>query len=68
MGTYSIYFNRKNKNPLYPKSYVLRVVENCFSLVHKYNLKHKDEPLRVYATYLEYLDGARASGRDAIAN
>ena len=46
----------KNKNPLYPKSYVLRVVENCFSLVHKYNLKHKDEPLRVYATYLEYLD------------
>lgn len=46
----------KNKNPLYPKSYVLRVVENCFSLVHKYNLKHKDEPLRVYATYLEYVD------------
>lgn len=46
----------KNKNPLYPKSYVLRVVENCFSLVHKYNLKHKDEPLRVYGTYLEYVD------------
>ena len=46
----------KNKNPLYPKSYVLRVVENCFSLVHKYNLEHKDEPLRVYATYLEYVD------------
>ena len=46
----------KNKNPLYPKSYVLRVVENCFSLVHKYNLEHKDEPLRVYGTYLEYVD------------
>lgn len=46
----------KNKNPLYPKSYVLRVAENCFSLVHKYNLEHKDEPLRVYGTYLEYVD------------
>lgn len=46
----------KNNNPLYPKSYVLKVAENCFSLVHSYNLEHKDEPLRVYATYLEYLD------------
>lgn len=46
----------KNKNPLYPKSYVLKVVENCFSLVHNYNKEHPDKPLRVYATYLEYLD------------
>lgn len=47
----------KNKNPLYPKSYVLRVVENCFKLVYNYNKEHdEDEQLRVYATYLEYLD------------
>lgn len=46
----------KNKNPLYPKSYVLKVVENCFNLVHEYNLEHKDAPLRVYKTYLEYLN------------
>lgn len=46
----------KNKNPLYPKSYVLRVAENCFSLVYKYNQEHdEDEQLRVYSTYLEFL-------------
>lgn len=47
----------KRGNPLYPKSYVLKVVENCFSLVYKWNKEHPDEePLRVYATYLEYLN------------
>ena len=46
----------KNGNPLYPKSYVLKVAENCFSLVSKWNKEHPDEePLRVYSTYLEYL-------------
>ena len=45
----------KQGNPLYPKSYVLRVMENCFSLVHKYNKEHPDEPLKVYSTYLECL-------------
>lgn len=43
------------KNPLCPKSYVLKVVENCFKLVHDYNMTH-DEPLRVYSTYVDYLD------------
>lgn len=46
----------KQHNPLYPKSYVLKVMENCFSLVHKYNEEHPDdEPLKVYSTYLECL-------------
>lgn len=46
----------KNGNPLYPKSYVLGVVEKGFKLIHDYNKAHKDEkPLRAYATFLEYL-------------
>ena len=46
----------KNGNALYPKSYVLGVVEKGFKLIHDYNETHKDEePLRVYATFLEYL-------------
>lgn len=44
----------KNKNPLCPKSYVLKVAENCFSLVAQYNRMHNDK-LRVYRTYLDYL-------------
>ena len=44
-------------NPIVPKSYLLKVVENGFKLVHDYNEAHPDqEPLRVYATFLEYLD------------
>lgn len=44
-------------NPMIPKSYLLKVVENGFRLVHEYNEAHPDqEPLRVYATFLEYLD------------
>lgn len=46
----------KQHNPLYPKSYVLKVTEHCFRLVHDYNLSHPDTPLRIYATYLDYLD------------
>lgn len=46
----------KNGNIYYPKSYVLKVVENGFKLIHDYNVEHPDqEPLRVYDTYLEYL-------------
>ena len=46
----------KNGNVLYPKSYVLGVVEKGFKLVHDYNETHKNEkPLRVYATFLEYM-------------
>lgn len=46
----------KQGNPLYPKSYVLDVVEKGFKLIHDYNITHKDEePLRAYATFIEYL-------------
>ena len=46
----------KNGNALYPKSYVLGAVEKGFKLIHDYNKTHKEEePLRVYATFLEYL-------------
>ena len=46
----------KNGNVLYPKSYVLGVVEKGFKLIHDYNEAHKDQkPLRAYATFLEYL-------------
>lgn len=46
----------KEGNPLYPKSYVLGVVEKGFKLVHDYNQAHPDdEPLRVYDTFLDYL-------------
>lgn len=46
----------KNKNVLYPKSYVLDVVEKGFKLIYEYNETHKNrKPLRAYATFLEYL-------------
>lgn len=46
----------KNQNPLYPKEYVLKVVEHCFKLVNNYNAEHRNKkPLRVYSTFLEYL-------------
>lgn len=46
----------KSGDQLYPKAYVLKVVEHCFSLVSKYNAEHRNQkPLRVYATFLEYL-------------
>lgn len=44
----------KNGNPLYPRDYVLKVVEKCFSLVSAYN-KENDTNLKVYCTFLEYL-------------
>lgn len=46
----------KNGNQLYPKQYVLNVVEHCFKLVSQYNSEHSDKkPLKLYATFLEYL-------------
>lgn len=46
----------KHGNPLYPKSYVLSVVENGFNIISSYNTEHRDEePLRCYATFLDYL-------------
>jgi hypothetical protein len=43
-------------NPLYPKTYLLRVVENGFNIIYQYNKEHPDEePLRCYATFLDYL-------------
>lgn len=44
----------KQGNPLYPKAYVLGVVEHCFKLVHDYNKEH-DEKLKLYNTFLRYL-------------
>ena len=47
----------KNGNPMYPREYVLEVVEKGFKLIHDYNESHPDqEPLRAYATFLEYLE------------
>lgn len=46
----------KEGNLLYPKSYVLDTVEKGFKLIHEWNRAHPDdEPLRAYATFLEYL-------------
>ena len=45
-----------NENPMYPKSYVLRIVEKAFRLIHDYNKNNDGEPLRVYATILSYLE------------
>ena len=46
----------KNGNPLYPKSYLLSVVEKGFKLIHDYNAEHRNKkPLKAYATFLEYL-------------
>lgn len=46
----------KQGNLLYPKEYVLNVVEKGFKLVYDYNCTHRNKkPLRVYSTFLEYL-------------
>lgn len=46
----------KQGNILYPKEYVLGVVEKGFKLIHDYNCTHRNKkPLRVYSTFLEYL-------------
>lgn len=45
----------KNNNPLYPASYVLKVVENAFRLVHDFNVSHPDAKLKLYETFVGYL-------------
>lgn len=43
-------------NPLYPKSYVLKVIENGFNIIDTYNQEHPDQkPLRCFATFLDAL-------------
>lgn len=46
----------KQGNLLYPKDYVLGVVEKGFKLISEYNATHRNKaPLRVYSTFIEYL-------------
>lgn len=45
----------KQDNPLYPTEKMLDGAEHTFRLVHDYNQKHPDKPLRVYSTFLDYL-------------
>ena len=45
----------KKGNPLMPKSYLLKAVENGFSIISKWNKAHpKERPLRAYATLIDY--------------
>lgn len=45
----------KKGNPLMPKKYLLKVVENGFRIIHDWNKAHpKKRPLRVYATIADY--------------
>lgn len=47
----------KNGNIYYPKSYVLKVIENGYRIISDYNKSHPDkEPLRAYSTTLNFLD------------
>ena len=47
----------KEGNITVPKSYILKVVENGFKIVHEWNESHpEEEPLRVYRTFLDYLE------------
>lgn len=47
----------KRGNFMYPKSYVLKVVEHGFELIKKYNDTHKNKaPLRAFGTFLDYLE------------
>ena len=45
----------KKGNPLMPKSYLLKAVENGFSIISEWNKAHpKERPLRAYATLIDY--------------
>lgn len=46
----------RNGNPIYPKAYLLEVVERGFRQVYEYNKANPENELRVYATFIEYLD------------
>lgn len=52
----------KQKNPLYPKEFLLDGAENAFKLVHDYNVEHPDADLRVFSTFLEYLKNDELRG------
>lgn len=46
----------RRRNPLYPSSKVLSIVEHGFQVIYKWNQAHPDEPkLKAYETFLEYL-------------
>lgn len=46
----------RRNNPLVPKSYLLKVVENGFTIISSYNKAHPDEePLRCFDTFIDYL-------------
>lgn len=46
----------QNHTPLYDKEYMLNLAEHGFSLIHRWNTQHPNaEPLRVYATFLDWL-------------
>lgn len=45
----------KKGNPLMPKSYLLKIVENGFRIISEWNKAHPDKkPLRAYATLVDY--------------
>lgn len=45
----------KKGNPLMPKSYLLKIVENGFRIINEWNKAHpKERPLRAYATLIDY--------------
>lgn len=45
----------KKGNPLMPKSYLLKIVENGFKIIYDWNKAHpKERPLRVYATLADF--------------
>lgn len=45
----------KNGNPLMSKDSLLSGAENVFTIISSYNSSHGGEPLRCYATFLDYL-------------
>lgn len=47
----------KQGSPLYTKEKLLTGAEHCFKIVSRWNEEHpEEEPLRVYQTWLDYLD------------
>lgn len=52
----------KKGNPLYTSSRLLDGAEHTFRLVSEYNEQHPDNQLRVYATFLNYLNQPELEG------
>lgn len=44
----------KKGNPLMSKRMILEGAENLFKLMYEYNQKHQKNPLRAYATFIDY--------------